>query len=243
MSAKKVPLGPPGTMLLDDRWLNEVERWLASTAVFCERTFGRKPSIEDLRALLSTVLTAGSDRAWFSDGDHLVVKKVAFKTAPRPAVPKKLQPGHVLAIPLGKTTYAFARVMMTDPAWLIGAIVEVFRKTMARPEYDRTVVASGRAFRPLCINPVSCIESGRWKVVGFDEGYRVAKEDTALEFPAAPSGVFTATLPFDRGRLGRTLTTAAFWKLTEETDGDAKEVERRIRQACRGSARPSRRTG
>jgi hypothetical protein len=177
MFARKNPLGPPGTLLQDDRWLNEVEGWLASTATFCERSFGRKPSIEDLRALLSTVLTAGSDRAWFSDGDRRVVKKVVFETTPRPAVPKKLQPGHILVIPLDKRTYAFARVMMTDPAWLIGAIVEVFRKPAPRPECDRAVLASGRALRPLCINPVSCIESGRWKVVGFDEGYRVAKED------------------------------------------------------------------
>ncbi len=224
-------------MLLDDRWLNEVEGWLASAADFCERTFGRKPSIEDLRALLSTVLTAGSVRAWFSDGDRRVVKKVTFTTAARPALPKKLQSGHILAIPLGKSRCAFARVMMTDPAWIIGAIVEVFRKTMARPEYDRAVLASGRAFRPICINPFSCIESGRWNVVGFDDRYRVAKEDHALEFPAAPRGVFTAALPFDRGRLGRTLTTAAFWKLAEETKGEARDVELRIRRASRGSTR------
>ena len=216
-------------MLLDDRWLNQVEEWLGTTASFCERAYGRKPSIEDLRTLVATVLSVGSPD-WFSDGDRRVVKTVTFETAARPALPKKLLAGHILALPLGRRTYAFARVMKTEPEWLIGVIIEVFRKLANAPLYDPTVLASGRLFRPLCINHVSCVRSGRWQVVGLDKAYRVPKADERLEFPAAPSGTFTAVLPFRGGELGRKLSTKEFWALSDAVDVEVEVVEKRIRE-------------
>jgi hypothetical protein len=224
---------PPGTLLLDDRWLNQVEDWLAATAAFCERELGRKPAIEDLQALLSTVLTAGSVGEWLSDGDRRIVTKVIFETAPRPAVPKKLQAGHLFAIPLGKRLFAFGRIMLMQTPWLVGSVAEIFRLSRPTRVCDRAVLASGRLFRPLEIHPVSSIETGRWPVVGLDSAYRVRKEDKLLEFSGAPSGNFTAILPFAGGRdgrLGRRLTTDEMSELVEATEGDHRVLEPRIRR-------------
>ena len=143
---KRITRRPPGTLLLDDRWLNQVESWLDATARFCERAFGRKPTIEDLRRPMTTVLAAGLVSTRGSRTVIVAIKNVSFETTRRPKVPKKLRAGHVLAIPLGKGTFAFGRVMKTKSPWLIGVIVEVFAQTQSKPRCDRAVRASGRLF-------------------------------------------------------------------------------------------------
>jgi hypothetical protein len=224
-------LGPAGTLLLEDRWLNEMGDWLTRTAEACEKVFGRKPTIEDLRTLMATVLKANAPERWFADGDRQVVKDVIFKLSARPSIPRQLQPGDVLAIPLGTLGYAFARVMYVERGNY--ELIEVFRKQSAKPRPDRDVVVSGRLFHPVFVSQLDFIESGRWTVVATDADYRVREDDRGLEFAGVPGGEWSAITPLDPGRPPRRLRPGEKDGMVLEAVEAPAEVEDQIRKALR----------
>jgi hypothetical protein len=230
-----IDVDPPGSLLLDDRWLDEVGGWLTSTAKSCEKNFGRKPTLDDLRTLLATVLKNTRLEAWFEDGGRSVVKDVLFTTAGRPSVPRPLAAGDVLAIPLGKLGFAFARVMFVEAEHY--ELIEVFSKISKTATPDRDVLSSRRLFHPVFVSQLDFVESGRWKVVAQTPEYRPPEDDRSLEFAGVPGGTWSAVTPLDPARPPRLLAPGEAERMEQDAAEDVRDVEERIRAALVRSRR------
>jgi hypothetical protein len=224
---------PPGTLLLDDRWLNQVGALLDTAARACERSEGRKPALEDLRQLLATILGGGGLERWFDDGDKREVRDVRFELAARKALPRRARPGDLLAIPLGKRRFGFARVMHEPGTPFIGVLVEPLRFTSPRPEPDPRIVSSGRLGAPVMINDREAIASGRWTIIASDASYRPTAADRAIELrsPHPSGGSWVARMPFHKSRRPRAIDEATARTLQYVATCACEELEKRLRAA------------
>src|SRR4051812_16747465 len=121
----------PGVMLGDEAF-DAMYEGLKGVAAAYREGLGRKPTLDEVRALLETELrVAGDDLV---DGlDEIAVKQVSIKTAKKP----KDQPfgvGDVFAVPISGGRFAFGRVMLLDK--LEGMLIEVFAKTSNSKVFD-----------------------------------------------------------------------------------------------------------
>ncbi len=234
--AAAVSSSPPGKLLLDECWLNDLHHWLDELARASERIFGQKPALEDLRQMLATVLGAGGLERWFSDGEGVELKSIVTKRvrrAPRAkSDPQKLKVGDVLAIPLRKAKYAFARVMHEKRN--VGVLLEVWRKTTTRPLFDATIAASGRLLHPTFVNDLAITEGEHWKVVASDPGYRVSPADKNLEFSyPTPRAKWVARRPLDPHCPDRQVTPAQLGELERGSAQMPDDLEDAIREALK----------
>jgi hypothetical protein len=231
---------PEGKLLLDDLWLNEAENTLGDIARRCEQEFGHKPSLEDFRQLLQTVLCVELEE-WFSDGANKDVTSVVFKTKKKPAA-QRYKDGDVFAIPLDEERYAFGRILHDMP-WggqFIGTLLEIFRETSTSKKYRPSIVASGRLFYPRFEDPLACLKNRRWTVIASDDAYRFPEADQDLEFlvPDPRRRGFSGERPFSPGSPSRPLTEEEWRRMEANGQGGGigrpEDLEERIRVALKG---------
>ena len=220
---------PDGKLLLDDRWLNDLESYLDGLVTSCERAHGHRPSLEDFRQLLEVVLGANLLDRWFSNGDEVRLERVTFTTTKR-VVRAKILVGDVLAIPLESSTFAFARVIHSEPT--IGLLLDFFRETAARPIFRRTIANSGRIIQPAFVNELVLLGDNRWHVVASDPTWRPSADDKKIEVVhRKPGGKQVARRPLHRSHPDRPLTPAEAATLTRAANVGLDRLEEALRVA------------
>lgn len=177
VTGKKAP-PTDSTALLDDWWYDAAYDTLRQMGQTCERSFGRKPTLEEFRQLLSVTLCVNAED-YFADGNVTEVTDVIFKTKKKPRA-QPYQEGDVFAIKLDDAQYSFGRVLRFQKN--IGMIIEIFRETSPTKKYKPSIVASGRLLYFLMTGGDRCIKNRRWTIVHRDDFYKISDADAALEF-------------------------------------------------------------
>jgi hypothetical protein len=216
----------PGVMLGDEAF-DAMYEGLKGVAAAYREGLGRKPTLDEVRALLETELRVAGDE--LVDGlDELAVKQVTIKTAKKP----KDQPfgvGDVFAVPISGGRFAFGRVMVLTK--LSGMYIEVFRETSDTKSVTPSILASGWLFQPLRLSGGSrSLKNWRWTVVRSDPSYKLPPAINELEFVSPhPAGDAWCAVSF-KGEILRvvsdeekkTMTSGHFWS--------PEEVEERIEE-------------
>ena len=155
----------PGVMLGDEAFDRAYE--LLHELARCYRGgVGRKPTLEELRALLQTELrVAGAELCEDADGKQV---EVVFKTKKKPKE-QPVEVGDVFAIRLPDGRHVFGRLMHRGSAQDI--VIEVFRATRRSPAFHPEIAASGRLLHPMNMTSTRAINRWRWLVVGTTPGY------------------------------------------------------------------------
>lgn len=193
---KTSPTTPRGKLLLDDKWLNEAEACIERLGRTCVEEHGTRPSLEDFRQLLRTVL-AGRLEEWFADAQDIRVEDVTFKLGKiqqAPGKPRKCLPGDVFAFKLARGRYAFLRVMHVEPTEEM--LVEVFGVFADIPDFAPTVAKGPRLFDyPVFVFDSEIIDSSRWTLVERNRSYEVSEDDKRLEFATLYRGKWAVITP------------------------------------------------
>jgi len=172
----------PGVMLGDDAY-DATYRFLEDLGGLYTEAFGRRPSLDELRALLEIEL-AMSGSALLHDCEERKVTQVAIKTQKKPK-DQAFREGDVFAVPLAPNRYAFGRIMRMSKQH--GTLFEFFRETARKPVFRPSILDSGRVFHPIS-GACSALKEWRWRVVLSDEAYAMSKEDHQLEFASPGPG-------------------------------------------------------
>lgn len=172
----------PGLLLGDDV-LDETHAFLRRIAHIYESGIGRKPTCEELRALLEVSLVVNADETLLSGLEELRVTTVQIKTAKRPKR-QAYKAGDIFAIPLSDGRYAFGRIMLAGGD--DGELIEVFREAASRAVPTPSVLQSKRLFHPVYVNGLSAFRDGAFKIVGTDPGYTPSDLGTLQFFLGSP---------------------------------------------------------
>lgn len=234
---RKVRVQPEGKLLVDDLWLDAGEHALEEIARICLRKVGHKPSLEDFRQLLRSML-CGDLNDYFADAAEVKVTDVIFKAKQKPSV-QRYKDGDAFAIPLGDGRYAFGRLLRFDRT--VGSLIEVFRATSTRKTFRPSIVASGRLFHPVMVSDPECLKNSRWTVVASDDSYQFLKADEELEFTALRPPHWVAEKTFKKGAPARRISVNERRRMEANGQSDAlrgpEYVEDRIREALKRGPR------
>ena len=200
----------PGAMVGDEAF-DVTHAFLAGLARAYQEGLGRKPTLEEVRALLEVGLrVSGGD--FLSDVEEREITQVAIKAAKKPK-DQRFQVGDVFALPVAGVGFAFGRIMVLEKSK--GMLVEVFRKTSPARLPGAAVLASGRLFQPVVMaGGADSLKTWRWTVVASDEGY---------EAPAAEIKTFEYVSPDLSGKGYRAVSFGGK-TLRQVSDAEAREM-------------------
>jgi hypothetical protein len=176
---------PDSANQVGDGALDAAHDFLQRFTALYQDELGRKPTVEELEAVLSLVLRGWADPSTVQNFDEREVTSVAVKTAKR----KKRLPyqlGDVFAIPLSEGRYAFGRIYNLDPNW---NLVEIFAHVGTGPYYSPEIAKSGRLIPPITVSPREVFENGLWKIVYSDPAFVPADIDS-LRYATGLPGMY-----------------------------------------------------
>ena len=150
---------------LGDEAFDITYQYLDDLSALYAGAFGRKITVEELRALWSMALQIYGPKV-LNEFEAKEVVSVAIKTAKR----KKRQPfkvGDVFAIPLEEGLYGFGRILNLEGSW---EVVEIFAYVSRFPRYSPDIVDAGRLLPPVTVD-VRAFEDWKWKVIHSEPGF------------------------------------------------------------------------
>jgi hypothetical protein len=164
-------------VLLGDGPLDRTHQFLEELAKEYQKGCKRKPTIDELGALLELVLSTSAEQ--YVEGFATQrVTQVVLKTEKKKK-DQEYKAGDIFAVPFGPV-FVFGRIMSRDDPF--GALLEFFRQTSPRMTVTPSILASGRAIRPAIVAENAALRPWRWQVVSSDPRYSMSKEDQKLEF-------------------------------------------------------------
>jgi hypothetical protein len=215
----------PGVMVGDEVF-DVAHDFLQQLADRYERSFQRRPTLEEATVLLEIALKASGGEL-LADLEERRVTQVVVKTEKKPR-DQPFAVGDVFAIPLGGGRFAFGRILWADKAR--GLLVEVFRRTARSLAPDPSIVASGRLFHPVLVVGKDAFKSWRWTVVASDAGYTMRDEDRAVQFVAPSPGKGWCVVDL-HNKIVRTVSEEEAKGMERGWLWDAPKLEERIREA------------
>jgi hypothetical protein len=213
-------------VLLGDEALDLTHELLQKLAEVYEDGAGRKPTAEELAALLELVLGTSADE-YLEDFQTRRVSGVTIKSDKKKK-DQDYQAGDVFAVPFGDR-FAFGRIMSrANPN---GALIEFFKETSPRKHVTPSILASGRAIHPVIVAESLALEPWRWTVVLSDPKYKMSKEDEKLEFGVGDMDEFwTETYT---GKRVRDITKDQWKKMTDNGAQHHEGVEEQVQKALK----------
>jgi len=231
---KASPASARGKLLLDDKWLNQAEAYVDRLGRTCVEEYGTRPSLEDFRQLLRTVLAGGVEE-WFADGQDVRVEDVTFKLGKirrSPGEPRKCLPGDVYAFKLAKGRYAFLRVMHVEPSEEM--LVEVFGVFADIPDFTSTVAKGPRLFDyPVFVFDSEIVNGSRWTLVERNRSYKVSEDDKRLEFSTLHRGKWAVVTPLGSRGEPRRIPAEEVKRYGRTTIMQVEDLESDIKKAYR----------
>lgn len=198
-------------VLLGDGALDRTHQYLEELANEYKKGCRRKPTVEELGALLQLVLSTSAEQHLEGFATQRIAQ-VLLKTEKKKK-DQEYQTGDVFAVPFG-SVFAFGRIMAIDRN--AGTLVEFFRKTSLRMSFTQSILASGRVMHPVVVFADSALRPWRWTVVSSDPRYTRSKEDLKLEFAVADIDEYW-TEPFGKhGQRIRDITKADWNRMCAE---------------------------
>jgi hypothetical protein len=212
-------------MLGDDAY-DATYRFLEDLGALYKDAFGRRPSLDELCALLEIEL-AVSGSELLHDCEERKVTQVAIKTQKKPK-DQTFREGDVFAVPLAPDRYAFGRIMRMSKQH--GTLFEFFRETARKPVFRPSILDSGRVFHPTSAAHIA-LKEWRWRVVLSDEAYAMSKEDHQLEFASpGPRRGEWSVVDID-SKILRKVDEATAKTLERAGSYHPQRIEERLRQA------------
>lgn len=175
----------PGVVLGDEP-LDETYAFLKHLSRTYEQGLGRKPTCEELQALLETCLRVNADGTLLSGFEELQVSAVQIKTAKRPKR-QTYRAGDIFAIPLPSGRFAFGRIMTSGEK--LGNLVEVFKETAPVAVATPRILESGRLFHPVYLNGLRAFRDPAYRIINSDPDY-APSDCGSLQFLVGVPGLY-----------------------------------------------------
>jgi len=221
-------------LILGDDPLDLTHRFLKELAELYEEGCERKPTLAEVIACLESGLKFSGSEC-IADLEERAVTQVTVKTKKKPK-DQTFKVGDVIAIPLDKNTYAFARIMIDDRH--DGMLMEIFRETSPDKSFRRSIIESGRLFSPIT-GARSAIKNCRWHVIRSGDQYVLSESDAKMEFrvPHFAGGRWTARRFGGKHEESRLITKEEAMQLEDTGLPCAEDVEERIKRELRERSR------